>query len=65
MASIRKSKFYAGDKETRITKYKETYGYDTKTKTFTTGKYTRPDEIGKKKYYNGEYLRRFQGAGIK
>jgi hypothetical protein len=53
-AKYTKSKFYAGDKETRITKYKETYGYDTKTKTFTTGKSARPDEIGKKKYYNGD-----------
>lgn len=53
-AKYTKSKFYAGDKETRITKYKETYGYDTKTKTFTTGKFARPDEIGKKKYYNAD-----------
>lgn len=53
-AKYAKSKFYSGDKETRITKYKETYGYDTKTKTFTTGKYARPDEVGKKRYYNAD-----------
>jgi hypothetical protein len=62
-AKYTKSKFYAGDKETRITKYKETYGYDTKTKTFTTGRSARPDEIGKKKYYNGETYGGSKGQG--
>lgn len=49
-----KLKYYEGDKEKRIAKYKESYGFDVKTKTFDTGKYRQSDEPGKKKYYNAD-----------
>lgn len=53
-AKYTKSKSYVTEKETRISKYKATYGYDAKAKSFQTTKYRAPDEQGAKKYYNAE-----------
>lgn len=53
-AKYSKSKTYVADKVSRINKYKETHGYDAKTKTFTTTKYREPDGTGAKKYYNAD-----------
>jgi len=53
-ARYSKSKTYVTDKVERINKYKETHGFDAKTKTFTASKYRQPDEFGTKKYYNAD-----------
>lgn len=53
-AKYAKSKTYVTDKVSRISKYKEANGYDSKTKSFTTSKYRQSDEAGKKKYYNAD-----------
>lgn len=52
-AKYTKSKAYVAEKETRISKFKETYGYDAKAKTYTTTKDRPTDESVAKKYYNG------------
>ncbi len=48
-----KSKSYQGDKEMRIKDYKQNYGFDAKTKTYTASKYNAPSDNGKK-YYNAD-----------
>ncbi len=51
-ARYTKSNTYVDAKKTRITKYKEAYDYDVKTKKFTSGASSGSSETGKK-YYNG------------